>query len=184
MPNYLRNYVPGGWYFFTVVTWKRRTFLTSPIARKALHEAFRKVQINWPFDLFAITLMPNHLHCLWKMPDNDYNYSTRWRLIKSEFTHRFFSYGGKEITPSKSMKRKSQRGIWQKRFWEHTVRNETDLKRCLDYIHFNPVKHGLSSNVADYRWSSFKRFVKLEEYPPTWGDVDPCIDWPSAEFAE
>ena len=173
MGNYLRNYVPGGTFFFTVVTEQRRRFLTSPLARRCLRQAVRIEKAKRPFDLFAIVLLPDHLHAVWVLPEADADFSVRWRKIKEGFTRAYLAAGGREGRPRPWRIRHGQRAIWQPRFWEHTCRNEADLKRCVDYLHWNPVKHGLASRVIDYPWSSFHRFVGLGEYPEDWGGVNP-----------
>jgi putative transposase len=167
MSKYRRNYVLGGTYFFTVVTDRRRQFLTTPSARECLRHAIRSVRNERPFTIVAICLLPDHLHCVWTLPPDDSDYSTRWRLIKDRFT--------------KSFRAGNKTSIWQPRYWEHTCRDEEDLKRCVDYIHWNPVKHKLVRHVCDYPWSSFHRFVKLGEYTTAWGDTDPCQEWDQPE---
>ena len=175
MGRYLRNYVPGGTFFFTVVTESRRPFLIDPLARNCLREAIRAERGQRPFELFAIALLPDHLHSVWSLPGEDADFSLRWRRIKERFTRAYLAAGGREACRRGSHIRHGQRAIWQPRFWEHTCRNEEDLKRCVDYLHWNPVKHGLVSRVIDYPWSSFHRFVRLGEYPEDWGGENPCV---------
>jgi putative transposase len=182
MPSYRRYYVPGGTYFFTVVSHQRRPFLAEPRSRQCLHEAFEKIRQKWPFAIVAISLMPDHLHTIWTLPPEDAKYSLRWKRIKEEFTRTYLAAGGRELPQSESRMRQGQRGIWQKRFWEHTCRDEEDLKRCLDYVHYNPKKHGLVTSLADWPWSSFHRFVELGEYPREWGKEDPCPGDDSPEW--
>src|SRR5258708_19885079 len=164
MPNYRRNYVPGGTYFFTLVTQDRQPILTSAIARRCLRRAIRAVRRKRPFTLFAIVVLPDHLHAVWKLPPGDSDYSLRWSQIKEEFTRRYLKSGGPEATRSPSRALHRERGVWQSRFWEHTCEDENDLKRCVDYVHWNPIKHKLVSPVRDYSWSSFRRFVRFVEY--------------------
>ena len=175
MGQYLRNYVPGGTYFFTVVTHQRAAILTSDLARKCLRAAFGSVQDRWPFEIIALVLMPDHLHAVWSLPDGDSDFSLRWQKIKELFTRSYLAGGGKERATSHSRMRKQERGIWHPRFWEHTCRDEADLKRCVDYLHWNPVKHGLVSRVCDYPYSTFDKFVRLGEYPADWGGENPCL---------
>jgi putative transposase len=182
MPNYRRNYVPGGTYFFTVVTHRRRPILTSSLARKCLREAIRTVREERPFELIAIILLPDHLHAVWTLPREDDDYSTRWSHLKAEFTRSYLSSGGTEADRSDSRVHQGERGIWQRRFWEHTCEDEADLKRLVDYIHWNPRKHNLVQRIKDYRWSSFHRFVRLGEYDEEWGGTDPCPDWDDPEW--
>jgi len=172
--RYLRNCVPGGTFFFTVVTERRRSFLTDRLARNCLREAIREERAARPFDLFAIVLLPDHLHTVWTLPEDDADFSLRWRRIKERFTRAYLSSGAREAERRESRVRHGQRAVWQPRFWEHTCRDDADLKRCVDYLHWNPVRHGLVSRVIDYPWSSFHRFVHLGEYPEDWGGENPC----------
>jgi putative transposase len=181
MRHYIRNYVPGGTFFFTVVTYQRRRMLTDALARSTLRSALRQVRARWPFDIIAIVLVPDHLHTVWSMPEGEADYSLRMQKVKETFTKQFLASGGTAAIPSASEAFHGQRGIWQPRFWEHTVRDEGDLKRCVDYVHWNPVKHGLIRRVMDYPWSSFHRYVRLGEYAGDWGAEDPC---PGLEMPE
>ncbi len=181
MKSLRRNFVPGGCYFFTVVTHERRAFLTTDLARPILREAFDHQQKRWPFDILAIVLLPDHLHTLWQLPPDDSDYSLRWGLIKERFTRGFLRGGGSEGEVSSNRTRHRQRGIWQHRFWEHTVEDENDFKRCLDYIHWNPVKHKLATLPREYQWSTFEQWVARGEYDSNRGakavtDV-PGADW-------
>src|SRR5262245_6926147 len=147
MPNYRRNYVPGGTYFFTVVTHERRPFLTTELAKTCLRTAFEKEKEKRPFEIVAIVLLPDHLHTIWTLPTGDDNYSRRWASIKESFTREFLKNGGAEGTRSVSRRKHRERSVWQRRFWEHTCEDEDDLKRFLDYLHWNPCKHGLVNRV-------------------------------------
>jgi putative transposase len=169
MPLYRRNFVPGGTYFFTIVTHRRRPLLVDSIARVALRQALREVRARHPFSLDAIVLLSDHLHTVWTLPPGDDRYPLRWRQIKSRFTQEYLARGGVELETSLSRKLKGERGVLQRRFFEHTVRDERDLKRCVDYVHLNPLKHGLVRRVADWPWSSFHRYVALGEYATDWG---------------
>jgi putative transposase len=181
MPNYRRNFVPGGTYFFTVVTHERRPLFLHAQARRLLHSAIQTVQAKRSFVIVAMVLLPEHLHCVWTMPDEDANYSTRWRQIKEAFTRSFLQAGGEEGVVSESRRSHNERAVWQRRFWEHTCRDQDDLNRCIDYVHWNPVKHGLVMRLIDYPWSSFHRFVAQGIYPPDWGSADP---WPRNDAPE
>ena len=174
MRRYLRVYVPGGTYFFTVVMYRRQPILTSDAGRRCLRDAFRSVRSQWPWNVVALVLLPDHLHTVWTLSAGDADYSLRMQKIKERFTKAFLSTGGCEVTPTAAERRYGRRGIWQPRFWEHAVRDERDLKRCVDYAHWNPVKHGLVGRVVDYPWSSFHRYVRLGEYTADWGTCDPC----------
>ena len=184
MPDYRRWYVSGGTFFFTLVTHHRRPILCTDLARRCLREAIDKVRTDWPYDLVAIVLLPDHLHTVWTLPAGDARYPIRWKRIKEEFTRRYLKGGGSEVSPGSSRLRRSERGIWQRRYWEHTVRDEADLKRCVDYVHWNPKKHGYVDSVRDWHWSSFHRFVGLGEYTPEWGAEDPTPGYDDPEWGE
>jgi putative transposase len=163
MPNYVRAYIPGGSYFFTVNLLERKRFLLVENI-DSLRNAFWLVKQQHPFHIAAIVVLPDHLHCIWVLPHGDFDFSTRWRLIKSAFSRTIEP--GERI--SKRWKVKSERGIWQQRFWEHAIRDQSDFDHHLDYIHYNPVKHGLVEKVSDWPHSSFHRFVRLGYYPANW----------------
>ena len=182
MPTYRRNFVPGGTYFFTVVTHRREPFLTTPLARSCLRLAMEEEGAARPFEQVAVVLLPDHLHAIWTLPHGDVRYPTRWKRIKERFTDAYLEGGGREGERTASMRKRGERGIWQRRFWEHTVRDEDDLERCMNYVHWNPVKHGLVSRTADYEWSSFRRWVKNGEYDEHWGAGEIPEDVPGAEW--
>jgi putative transposase len=184
MSHYVRNYVPGGTFFFTVVTYRRRRFLTTELARTKLRSAMDAVRKEHDFTVVAMVLLPDHLHAVWQLPPMVTNYSLRWSRIKEEFTKSYLGAGGRELLQSKSRRRQRYRGVWHKRFWEHTVRDETDLQRCVDYIHYNPCKHKLVARVRDWPWSTFHRFVQEGEYDWNWGQADPCPDYHTPEWHE
>jgi putative transposase len=168
MTNYLRNFVPGGCYFFTVNLAERRlSLLIDHIDR--LRAAFRSVRARYPFTIDAIVVLPDHLHAIWTLPEGDADFSTRWRLIKSRFSRDLPR--SERISTSRAAK--SERGIWQRRYWEHTIRDDADYARHMDYIYFNPVKHGHVARVLNWPHSSFHRMVRLGTYPPDWaGDLN------------
>ena len=192
MSRYRRNYVEGGCYFFTVVMYKRQKLLNGE-AVDILREGFRELMKQKPFKIDAIVIMPDHLHCIWQLPPGDDNYSDRWKKIKTYFTkqykrrmaplptkptdeqvgwversatHRLSCTGPK---PTESMKKKGEIGLWQRRFWEHTIRDEKDYKNHFDYIHYNPVKHRLAKAPKDWQYSSFYRYVREGIYKLDWG---------------
>lgn len=181
MSNYRRWYIPGGTYFFTLVTHQRRPLLTTAKARLWLNLALEEEQKARPFDLVAIVLLPDHLHTIWTLPEGDSDFSTRWASVKEEFTRQYRARGETEGQLTRSRQRHRERAFWQRRFWEHVCRDEDDLKRFLDYLHWNPVKHGYVRAVKDWRWSTFQKFVDLGEYAPNWGNVDP---WPRYDEPE
>jgi putative transposase len=168
MPNYHRFRVEGGTYFFTVVTYNRNPILTSKPARQILHEVWVQTQHAYSFETIAVCLLPDHIHTLWKLPDGDSNYSMRWNMIKGCFTRCYQKQIGSDekINPSRVKRREA--AIWHRRFWEHTIDSEEDFENHLDYIHFNPIKHGYVKQASDWEWSSFHRYVKKGLYDRTW----------------
>ena len=163
MTDYRRNRVPGGTYFFTVnLNDRRGDLLVREI--EVLREVVRGVKARRPFHIDAWVVLPEHMHCLWTLPEGDEDYSARWRDIKKGFSKRIT--GGEAISASR--REKHERGIWQRRFWEHTIQDERDYAMHMDYVHFNPVKHGLVKDVADWRYSSFHRCVALGIYGRRW----------------
>jgi len=182
VPNYRRWRVAGGTFFFTLATASRRRILITEQSRTLLRAAIDRQRTKRPFQVIAFVLLPDHLHTVWQLPVGDDDYSTRWSAIKEDFTRQFLRGGGQEASVSDSRRFKRERGVWQRRFWEHTCRDEADLKRFVDYIHWNPCKHGLVRQVSDYPWSSFHRFVRGGEYEEDWGSVDPCPDWNEPEW--
>ena len=169
MSEYRRNFIPGATYFFTVVVHERRAILTTELGRACLRGAIQDEQAKRPFEILAFVLLPDHLHTIWTMPPEDSNFSMRWARIKSKFSRLYLYAGGRDGTLSASRVRHDECAIWQRRFWEHTCRDEDDLKHCTDYLHWNPVKHGLVKSVKEYPWSSFHRFVRAGEYHQDWG---------------
>jgi putative transposase len=164
MPNYRRAWVPGGTYFFTVNLLERdRALLVEHVA--ALRMAFRQVRLARPFDIVAAVVLPDHLHCIWQLPAQDADNATRWRRIKSIFSRSL------PCDERRSARRvaKQERGIWQRRFWERLLRDEHDLRTHVDYIHFNPVKHGLVPRVSDWPYSTFHRYVRADMLTAEWG---------------
>lgn len=163
MSNYRRANFPGGYYFFTVVTYNRKNLFNQEFARDCLHSAWKQTQNKRPFDTIALCLLPDHLHCVWKLPDNDADFSTRWASIKALFTREYLKQMNKD-TANKSRAKHRERTIWQRRFWEHQIRDETDLQNHINYIHYNPVKHRLTTNARDWPWSTYHRFTEQNCY--------------------
>jgi putative transposase len=165
MTNYRRVGLPGATYFFTVnlVERKGNTLLVDRIDE--LRAAFRYVKERHPFHIDAIVILPEHLHCIWTLPPEDANFPMRWNLIKGQFS-RSIEQGER---CSKSRIKRRERGLWQRRFWEHVIRGDEDLRKHIDYIHWNPVKHGWVKNVADWSYSSFHSFVARGVYSADWG---------------
>lgn len=167
MPRYIRAFVPGGTFFFTVALLeRRRRLLTSHI--EALREAFASVRAERPFVIDAMVVLPDHLHCIWTLPPDDADFSSRWHAIKARFLRSIPK--GERLSPRRTAK--GERGIWQRRFWEHAIRDETDFERHADYIHYNPVKHGHARRAADWPYSSFARYVQRGVYSLDWGAAD------------
>jgi len=224
----------GRTFFFTVVTHRRRPLLCEDRSRRVLRGILQELRQARPFTIDAWVLLPDHIHCIWTLPENDTDYSMRWGWIKKEFTKRMRTAGGegcgdgswKEMvggaihvgaahltayptvgdgggngrvaqmvgtahptttTPatgntvaagmlSASRLRKREGTIWQRRFWEHMIRDEADFRVHCDYIHFNPVKHGLVTRPVDWPYSTFHRFVQAGLYPESWGAS--WIDFP------
>lgn len=169
MSRYRRLLERGGTYFFTVVTERREPIFAGAAARQLLGSIMRRLVLRQPTRTVAIVLLPDHLHCLWELPPGDCDYSGRWRWLKGEFTRHWLALGGQEAPRRGSRVRERRRGVWQRRFSEHTIRDEEDLQRHVDYIHYNPVKHGLVDRPRDWPWSSFHRWVAAGHYSPDWG---------------
>ena len=169
MPQYRRTHLEGGTFFFTLVTHNRAGFLCSSDARPLLRRVMRECFSRWPTQVDAIVLLPNHLHTLWTLPAGDTDYSVRWAWLKKEFTKAWLAAGQAEGAITEGRSHDGRRGVWQPKFWEHTIRDQQDLQRHMDYIHYNPVKHRLVSCAADWPWSSFHRWVRQGAYPENWG---------------
>ena len=208
MPNYRRAAISGGTYFFTLVTSRRQKILCHDNFRTALRDAITTTREKMPFAIDAMVLMPDHLHAIWTLPENDHDYSARWSMIKRLVTQRLGgvvgAHGAPYVLPSDgvvgahgapygdgggdgfvgcavrtgishgprvsaSRIKRREGAIWQRRFWEHQVRDQAELNRCLDYLHWNPVKHGIVNKVSDWPYSTFHRFVREGVYAQDWG---------------
>jgi putative transposase len=156
--------VPGATYFFTVALAERRgnDRLVRDIG--ALRDAFRQTRDAHPFRIDAIVVLPDHLHCLWTLPAGDDDFPLRWRLIKARFSRSLMA--NERISPSRA--RKGERGIWQRRYWEHLIRDKDDFRRHADYIHYNPVRHNYVETARDWPYSSFRLWVRKGLYPVDW----------------
>ena len=182
MSDYRRNYQAGGTYFFTVVMYKRQRIFNDDAVVELLREAFKAVRAELPFTIDAMVILPDHLHCIWTLQEHDTDFSTRWKKIKTHFTKTYKRrMGGDIMQPTKSMQSKGEIGLWQRRFWEHTIRDDNDYRRHCDYIHYNPVKHGLVDTAAAWKYSSFSRFVERGIYDNNWAgsedDLALLSDW-------
>ena len=171
MSRYRRSWVCGGTYFFTVNILERdRTLLVDHIG--VLRDAVKWVKEKRPFTIDAWVTLPDHIHAVWTMPENDCDYSSRWRDIKKRFSIAV----PKTEYLSKNRVARRERGIWQRRFWEHTIKNEQDYRHHIDYTYLNPVKHGLVQRPIDWPYSTFHRDVKLGIYSSYWGGYTPSSE--------
>ncbi len=180
MPNYRRAFVAAGCWFFTANLLDRRSaLLTDQI--EALREATRRTRERYPFRIDAFVVLPDHIHAIWTLPSGDSDFSTRWRLIKIQFSKCI-----PKIEPlSKVRRARGERGIWQRRFWEHLIRDDEDYRRHVEYCYINPVKHGLVTRVRDWPFSSFHRDVGAGLFPEDWaGDFGADGKFGEAEMAQ
>jgi putative transposase len=164
MSRYRRAKIEGGVFFFTVALADRTSdLLVRRIDR--LRRIYDSTQERYPFETVAICVLPDHMHAVWSLPPSDADFSLRWSLIKSGFSRGLGDAG----SPSASKIIRRERGLWQRRYWEHVIRDDADLERHVDYIHFNPVKHGHVPRVCDWPHSSFHRYVARGVLPADWG---------------
>jgi len=165
--NYRRATVAGASYFFTVNLANRNSSLMIEQIN-LLRETMREIKQTPPFEIEAMVVLPEHIHAVWRLPEGDNDYPTRWMLIKTGFSRRL----PKEERIRASRARKRERCIWQRRYWEPVIRDEMDWQRHVDDIHFNPVKHGWVTQVADWPYSSFHKFVRMGWLSPDWGSSE------------
>ena len=165
MSNYIRNQIAGATYFFTLALAERNTkLLTDNI--DLLRLAYQRANVLYPFTTIAICILPEHIHAIWQMPIDSGDYALRWRMIKSQFSRNF---SANEQRSNSKIKHR-EKGIWQRRYWGHQIKDDVDLQRHVDYIHYNPVKHGLVSNVKEWPHSTFHRYVKQGIVTENWGN--------------
>ncbi|MEM1194354.1 MAG: transposase [Pseudomonadota bacterium] len=180
MPNYRRIFVPGGEFFFKVnlLDW-RQSWLTENI--NALRAAYGYVQRRHPFETVAIYILPDHKHCIWRLPPDDDNSPMRWRLLKSGFSRSFL-----RRSDSRAGRRNGESGVWQRRFWAHCVRDDEDLSRHIDYIHWNPVKHGLVEDPNDWPYSTYREWFPSNHWKQEFGRPvnTPPDDWLPVHLGE
>ncbi len=160
--RYRRLHVAGGTYFFTVVAYDRGTDLfvrNIDLLRHTVEVARRRR----PFAIIAAVVLPDHLHMVWRLPDDDADNATRWSLIKAGFSR---ATPRQADEPQRRSKR--ERCLWQRRYWEHLIRNDDDLARHVDYVHYNPVKHGLVATPSDWPHSSLRRYIQRGVLAPDW----------------
>jgi len=163
MSDYRRAFVPGGCFFFTVVTHGRQRLFDEDQNVDRLREGLRRTMEKHPFQIDAIVILPDHLHTVWRLPVGDSDYSLRWRLIKHYLATGILA----------STNPRGEKSVWQRRFWEHVIRDEDDWRNHVDYVHYNPVKHGYVMRPGDWRWCSFESAVKRGWYSPDWGASEP-----------
>jgi putative transposase len=164
MSRYRRAKIDGGVFFFTVTLVDRSSDLLLRHIHR-LRRIYSSAQRRYPFETIAICVLPDHLHAVWSLPPGDADFPLRWSVIKSGFTR---GLAGNPPRSDSNINRR-ERGIWQRRYWEHAIRDDVDLERHVDYIHFNPVKHGYVSRVGDWPHSSFHRYVERGVLPSDWG---------------
>jgi putative transposase len=163
VPDYRRHRVAGATYFFTVNLLDRNsTLLVDQV--DVLRHVVARVRALMPFHIDGWIVLPDHLHCLWTLPEHDGDFPKRWQAIKMGFSRRISP--GEPLSASRRIR--GERGIWQRRYWEHTIRDERDYAAHMDYIHFNPAKHGYATRPVDWKFSSFHRSVRQGLYPVTW----------------
>ncbi|KQQ87841.1 transposase [Massilia sp. Leaf139] len=167
MSRFRRAHI-GSTFFFTLVAWHRRPILCEPDVLRATREAIQKARARRPFTIDAWVQLPDHLHCIWTLPEGDSNFSQRWREIKHHVSYACRERSG-SAARSSCMQRRGESAIWQRRFWEHQIRDERDFERHMDYVHINPVKHGQVAHASLWPYSSFGRYVREGVYPADWG---------------
>lgn len=183
MPEYRRANIKGGTYFFTVNTYRRQPVLTDEDVRDALREGIDKARELMPFQILAWVLLPDHLHCIWTLPEGDADFAKRWGMIKRHVSQRCGERLNREEWLSESRRKRNETSLWQRRYWEHQIRDEADFARHVDYIHWNPLKHGLVEKVAEWPYSTFHQHVARGVYSQNWcGGFNG--EWNDEEFGE
>ena len=183
MSNYRRAKTPGGSYFFTVVTDRRQPLLTLAESRAILRSMIRETRQKHPFAIDAWVLLPEHLHCIWTLPPGDTDYSTRWGIIKGGFSKQARKLFRRPEWINRSKAKHRESTIWQRRFWEHEIRDQDDFNRHFDYIHWNPVKHRHVARAVDWPYSTFHQYVAQGVYLANWGG-DGIDRWIPDAFAD
>lgn len=181
MSNYRRVYIPGSTYFFTLTAYKRKPIFDNEEVRVLLRQAMDDVKRKYPFEINAVTLLPDHLHCVLTLPDNDSDYSKRWSMIKRYVSQGIAKHaivrnqndvvGCAVRTNAQSRTKRRESAVWQRRFWKHAIRDARDYDNHVHYCYWNPVKHGYVQRVADWPYSTFHRDVKLGMFPLDWAVV-------------
>lgn len=168
MSEYRRANIKGGTYFFTVVTHGRQKILIHDDARQALRVSIEKTRALFPFQIEAWVLLPDHLHCIWTLPEGDADFAKRWGMIKRHVSQHCAHLIHDKNQASVSKLKRHESNFWQRRFWEHQIRDEADFTKHVDYIHSNPLKHGLVTQVSDWPHSSLHRYVTEGVYSKDW----------------
>lgn len=172
MSNYRRARTEGGTYFFTVVTYRRQQFLCDENVWHALRKAIRDTRATHPFHIDAWVLLPDHLHCIWTLPPDDANFGVRWAMIKRAVTKQCGPHLYRDDWMNHSKRRRKESTLWQRRFWEHQIRDDWDYENHMNYLHYNPVKHGYVQKVSDWPYSTFHRYVQQGIYDENWGGMN------------
>lgn len=183
MPRYRRAIRPGGTFFFTLVTEDRAHILTTDLARPILHRAIADCVARRPFTLDSIVLLPDHLHLMMTLPKEETDYSVRISSIKASFTHEYLQAGGEERPRFPSRERKRRRGVWQRWYWEHEIRDQDDFRIHMDYISYNPVKHGHAKCPHAWAYSSFTSLVAKRLYEKEWQCRCGKREWQPPDFS-
>jgi putative transposase len=176
MSHYRRANTKGATYFFTVVTYQRRNFLCDDDVRTALRDAIIKVRERHPFQIDAWVLLPDHLHAIWTLPPDDANFTLRWQQIKRHVTQQCGHRLHENALMNESKHKHRESTLWQRRYWEHQIRDETDYQHHMDYVHYNPVKHGFVARAIDWPHSSFQRYYAGGVYSENWAAADKTDD--------
>ena len=176
--RYRRLKVGAAAYFFTVVTHERRKLFLDAELVALFNASIRRIQERHPFEVEAQVVLPDHIHAIWQLPPNDADYSTRWRLVKETFTKAYLK-NRRPPEVGNSRRKKQEQGLWQRRFWEHLLRDDIDFFDHLDYIHLNPVRHGLAAAPGAWVHSTFEHWVARGVYEPHWGtdEMPELPDW-------
>ena len=181
MSRYRRTNVRAGTCFFTVITYRRRKILTEPESRAILRQVIKEVKQRYPFTIGAWILLPDHLHSIWTLPPGDNDYPKRWGMIKTRFTKQAKSLFHRQEWMNETKTQRRESTLWQRRYWEHRIRNEDNYRNHMDYLHYNPVKHRLVKRAVDWPHSTLHRYVKQGVYTKDWGGAIEPIE---GEFGE
>jgi putative transposase len=176
MSHYRRANKDGCSHFFTVVSYRRQQILCDAYIRKSLRAAIIASQLKHPFTIDAWILLPDHLHCIWTLPRGDADFSKRWSIIKRSVSLDCAEHYKKDKWVTASKKKHRESTIWQRRFWEHRIRDQNDFNRHIDYIHYNPVKHGLCKRPVEWQYSTLHRYIRDGIYPVEWAAQGSNID--------